>query len=84
MAIKSIRVKNFKSFKDVEVQLGNFIVHRVARDTEGFSTITKPADQEDVKVFLQNEIGLEGLFGQDLLHNQNGVSAQLARTTVDL
>ena len=26
MAIKSIRVKNFKSFKDVEVHLGNFNV----------------------------------------------------------
>jgi predicted ATPase len=44
-------------------------VHLVARDAEGFSTITKPAEREDVKGFLQNEIGLEELFVQDLLHN---------------
>jgi predicted ATPase len=44
-------------------------VHLVARDAEGYSTITKPAEREDVKGFLQNEIGLEELFVQDLLHN---------------
>lgn len=44
-------------------------VHLVARDAEGFSTITKPADREDVKGFLQNEIGLEELFVHNLLHN---------------
>ena len=41
----------------------------VARDAEGFSTITKPAEREDVKGFLQNEIGLEELFVDNLLHN---------------
>ncbi len=44
-------------------------VHLVARDAEGFSTITKPAEREDVKGFLQNEIGLEELFVDNLLHN---------------
>jgi len=44
-------------------------VHLVSRDAEGFSTITKPSEQEDVKGFLQNEIGLEELFVQNLLHN---------------
>jgi predicted ATPase len=44
-------------------------VHLVARDAAGFSTITKPAEREDVKGFLQNEIGLEELFVQNLLHN---------------
>lgn len=41
----------------------------VSRDAEGFSTIAKPAEREDVKGFLRNEIGLEELFVQDLLHN---------------
>jgi predicted ATPase len=41
----------------------------VARDKQGFSTIAKPADREDVKGFLQNQIGLEELFVEDLLHN---------------
>ncbi|MGD1100898.1 MAG: AAA family ATPase [Terriglobia bacterium] len=44
-------------------------VHLVSRDTEGFSTITKPAEREDVKGFLQSEIGLEELFVHNLLHN---------------
>ena len=44
-------------------------VHLVSRDTDGFSTITKPSQQEDVKAFLQNEIGLEELFVQNLLHS---------------
>jgi predicted ATPase len=44
-------------------------VHFVSRDREGFSTITKPADRDDVKGFLQNEIGLEELFVHNLLHN---------------
>ncbi len=44
-------------------------VHLVSRDAEGFSTITKPAEREDVKGFLQNDIGLEELFVHNLLHN---------------
>src|SRR5271157_5622553 len=40
----------------------------VSRDAEGFSTISRPAEQEEVKVFLQNQMGLEELFAQNLLH----------------
>jgi predicted ATPase len=40
----------------------------VSRNREGFSTITKPSELEDVKVFLKNEMGLEELFVQNLLH----------------
>ncbi len=40
----------------------------VSRDKEGFSTITRPSEREEVKVFLQNEIGLDELFAQNLLH----------------
>jgi len=40
----------------------------VSRDAEGFSTISRPAEKEEVKVFLQNEMGLEELFAQNLLH----------------
>lgn len=39
----------------------------VSRDKEGFSTITRPSDSEQVVVFLKNEIGIEDLFVQDLL-----------------
>lgn len=39
----------------------------VARDEEGFSTISRPGEKEAVKVFLQNELGLDDLFVQDLL-----------------
>ncbi len=40
----------------------------VSRNAEGFSTITRPSERDDVKVFLQNEIGLDELFAQNLLH----------------
>jgi len=40
----------------------------VSRNREGFSTISRPAEQDDVKVFLKNEMGLEELFVQNLLH----------------
>jgi predicted ATPase len=39
----------------------------VSRDKEGFSTISRPAEKEAVKVFLENELGLDDLFIQDLL-----------------
>lgn len=39
----------------------------VSRDKEGFSTISKPGEKEEVKTFLKNEIGIEELFVQDLL-----------------
>lgn len=39
----------------------------VSRDDKGFSTISRPADKEEVKIFLENEIGIEELFIQNLL-----------------
>ena len=39
----------------------------VSRDTQGFSIITCPADKEEVRTFLENEIGIEELYIQNLL-----------------
>jgi len=39
----------------------------IARDANGISTISRPADKKEVKTFLQNEIGIEELFVQNLL-----------------
>lgn len=39
----------------------------VSRDEEGFSTISRPGDKEEVKAFLENEIGIEELYVQNLL-----------------
>jgi len=39
----------------------------VSRDEKGFSTISRPVDKEEVKIFLQNEIGIEELYVQNLL-----------------
>ena len=39
----------------------------VLRDKEGFSAISRPADKEQVKTFLKNEIGIEELYVQNLL-----------------
>ena len=39
----------------------------VSRDEKGFSTISRPVDKEEVKTFLQNEIGIEELYVQNLL-----------------
>jgi len=39
----------------------------VSRDKDGFSTISKPAEREEVKTFLKNEIGIEDLYVQNLL-----------------
>jgi len=39
----------------------------ISRDKEGFSTISRPAEKEAVKVFLEHELGLDDLFVQDLL-----------------
>ncbi len=39
----------------------------VTRDEEGFSKITKPADSDQIKIFLENEMGLDDLFVQNLL-----------------
>lgn len=39
----------------------------VSRDREGFSTIRRPAESADVRVFLENEIGIDELFARNLL-----------------
>ncbi|MFB3924615.1 MAG: AAA family ATPase [Syntrophales bacterium] len=38
-----------------------------SRDKEGFSTIIRPAEKEEVKTFLRHDLGMEDLFRQDLL-----------------
>ncbi len=39
----------------------------ITRDREGFSVISRPADKEEVRTFLENEVGIEELFVQNLL-----------------
>jgi len=39
----------------------------VSRDKNGFSSISRPSEREDVKVFLKNKLGLDELYIQDLL-----------------
>jgi predicted ATPase len=39
----------------------------ISRDPEGFSVISRPADKEEVRTFLENEIGIEELYVQNLL-----------------
>ena len=39
----------------------------ISRDNEGFSIISRPADKEEVRTFLENEIGIEELYIQNLL-----------------
>lgn len=38
----------------------------ISRDKEGFSTVSRPAEKEDVKVFLENDLGLDEVFVQEL------------------
>ena len=47
------------------VELGDLLF--VSRDREGFSTIRRPAESADVRVFLENEIGIDELFARNLL-----------------
>lgn len=39
----------------------------VSRNKDGFSIISKPSEKEEVKTFLENEIGIEELYVQNLL-----------------
>ncbi len=39
----------------------------VSRNDDGFATIGKPAEKEMVKAFLENELGIDQLFIQNLL-----------------
>ena len=47
------------------VDLKNLLL--ITRDDEGFSRITKPADSDEIKVFLKNDIGIDDLFVHNLL-----------------
>ena len=47
------------------VGLDNILL--ISRDKEGFSTVSRPGDKEVVKTFLENEIGIEELYVQNLL-----------------
>jgi predicted ATPase len=38
----------------------------LSRDKEGFSTVSKPADNQAVKTFLENNLGLDDVFVQEL------------------
>jgi predicted ATPase len=38
----------------------------VCRDKDGFSAISKPAEKNEVKIFLENELGLDEIFVQNL------------------
>lgn len=42
-------------------------IYFVSRDKDGFSSITKPNQREEIKAFLENEIGIEELYIQNLL-----------------
>lgn len=39
----------------------------VRRDAEGFSRISRPAENEQLKVFLENDLGVDEIYVQDLL-----------------
>jgi predicted ATPase len=39
----------------------------ISRDKEGFSSVSRPVDKKEVKIFLENEIGIEELYVQNLL-----------------
>lgn len=39
----------------------------VSRDKDGFSTISRPSEKNEVKIFLENELGLDELYVQNLL-----------------
>lgn len=38
----------------------------ISRDKEGFSTVSRPAEKRDVQVFLENDLGLDEVFIQEL------------------
>lgn len=45
----------------------------VRRDEQGFSRIFRPAESDDLKVFLENDLGVEDLFVQNLLDIGHGL-----------
>lgn len=45
--------------------LGDILL--IARDKEGFSTVSRPSEKEGIREFLKNEIGIEELYVRNLL-----------------
>jgi len=45
----------------------------VHRDEQGFSRLSRPAESQELKVFLENDLGVDELYVQDLLHTGHGV-----------
>jgi len=43
----------------------------ISRNESGFSRIRRPADSEETRIFLKNEVGIEDLYVQDLLGAQS-------------
>ena len=43
------------------------VILLISRDSEGYSVISRPGDKDEVKAFLENEIGIEELYVQNLL-----------------
>jgi len=39
----------------------------ISRDSEGFSVVSRPADREEIRTFLANEVGIEELYVNNLL-----------------
>jgi len=39
----------------------------ITRDEAGFSNVSRPAEKEELRIFLENEMGLDDLFVQNLL-----------------
>lgn len=39
----------------------------ISRNKEGFSTISRPGKKDEIKIFLDNDVGIEELYVQDLL-----------------
>lgn len=50
-------------------ELENIIL--ISRGREGFSSISKPGERKEVRAFLENEVGIEDLFLQNLLDQDN-------------
>jgi predicted ATPase len=49
--------------------LGNILI--VSRDRDGFTTISRPKDKKEIAVFLEEQIGIEELYVQNLLGGQS-------------
>jgi predicted ATPase len=45
----------------------------VHRDEQGFSRLSRPVENQELKVFLENDLGVDELYIQDLLHTGHGV-----------